>query len=205
MSMVALLGAVKQNLQSLLGVTPGVDTGDIFCDVTDEGQPKPNSGQVFFGIVGVGMSNASEQALDEYYDFDVVVTLRAGYVPEDRIGNQLILLALSSPLVGGLWALTEEVRAGWESGSYGLHMNYHVLDLAGGTTGNVTWTGGNAYSLPNTVNGFIEPPVFLRAQYLGAKGPDWFYAEGADPATTGVACKLSFGKARRVQVIESSS
>lgn len=214
MSMAALLNATKAYIQTtILSLTPGVDSADIYCDVTEEGQPKPNSGQLFYGLVGRSITNDSDASLDEYYAFDVTITLRTGYVPDDRIGNQLIIAALAggtSDPPGGIWALTELLRAGWRQASNtgGLHMNYQILSLAGGTP----WTsaGGyvpQSYSLPNTVNGFIEPAKFKSATYLGAKDPDWFHAvvdPNADPIA-GVAVKLSFERARRKQVIESSS
>lgn len=190
MSMVSLLNATKTAVQSMLGLTAGIEADDV-CDITDDGSPKPSSGQVFYGIVGNSFSNTYDLGLDETYDFEIIITLRAGYSPEDRTGSELLLKpqTVNQPNTGGLWARVEALRAH-------LHMN-DLLRIDANT--NAT------YGIGNAANGFVVPPVFLGAQYLGAKSPDWFSAEGADDAITGVAAKLTFGRAERVQTIESET
>ena len=79
---------------------------------------------------------------------------------------------------GGAWTLALKVRGV-------LHMSYEVRSLALAANGEVD---------------FVEPPCFLSATQLPAKGPDWFWAEptGSSSDPTGIAIELSFGKARRV-------
>lgn len=82
---------------------------------------------------------------------------------------------------GGAWNLALRCRAA-------LHMSYAAMALA--TAADATFVA-------------TEPPVFLSGKYLGAKGPDWFWADargdGRDP--TGIAVELSFGKVRRITYI----
>jgi hypothetical protein len=199
MSMVALLGATKQTIQTMLGLTAGAQVGDQTVDITDEGQPKPMSGDVFYGIIGNGFSNSSDQYLkEEDYGVDIIITMRTDVIPSDQIGNAVLTALKTTTNTGGLWARVEELRA------Y-LNMNYDLLDLAGGTLVSKVWTGGQTYSIPSNRNGFWHPLQFTRATYLGVKGPDWFWAEGRDPAPTGVAARVSFGYAARTQTIESQA
>lgn len=163
------------------GGTWFVTTRDAIVDVTDDGRPKPHSGQKFYGIVGTNFSNSARESLDEEYSVEIVVTLRAGYVPAHQIDD---LITGST----GLWALVEVIRAH-------VHMNYVIMWDA---NENATY-GCNPAAAEN---GFVQPLRFSGAEYLGAKGPDWFGAEGHDDAITGVAAKLRFDFARRVQVIE---
>jgi hypothetical protein len=200
MSMVAILGATKQTIQAMLGLTPGVDSADIICDITPQGMPKSNSGQVFYGIVGSSASNSQDLSIDETYRCFVVITLRAGLAPLDRNGNAVLMALKNGVNTGGLWARAEELRAGPATG--GLHMNGAVIDLAGGTTGSHTWTGGQPYSIPSTENGFVHPWAYESMEYLGEKGPDWFSCEDRSEVS-GVAVKVNFHLAQRVQTIES--
>lgn len=173
------------------------------CDVTIDGEPKPDSGQIFYGIVGRGFRNASQESRDDLHSVEIIITLRAGEFPVDRIGGSLIAAAKSGNNTGGLWARVEELAA------Y-LHMRYSVLDLVGGSYGAGNWTGGQSYSLATSVNGFVQPLSFSGAEYLGEKGPEWFWAhlpktDYPDDTPSGLAAKLSFDFARRVQTIESQS
>ena len=164
-----------------------VTTRDAIVDVTEEGRPKPHSGQKFYGIVGTNFSNSARESLDEEYSVEITVTLRAGYAPVDQIDDLL------TTATTGLWALVEALRAH-------VNMNYVILWDA---TQNASY--GCDPAAAGGENGFVQPLRFAGAEYLGAKGPDWFGAEGHDDAITGVAAKLRFDFARRVQVIEEQS
>lgn len=82
---------------------------------------------------------------------------------------------------GGAWNLALRCRAA-------LHMSYDAMALA---------TAADAAFVAT------EPPVFLSGEYLGGKGPDWFWAEptGSERDPTGIAVELSFGRVRRIQYI----
>ncbi len=161
--------------------------------VSLDGQPPPFSGQKFLVIHPGEFSNSDQNYLEETYGVRATLTLRAGVVPEDRIGANLLTLATT-----GLYALIERLRAG-------LHMDYTLLQIAGGTVGGSALSGGQSYSLAATVNGFHEPLMFQNCSAPEPKGPDWFWAEGQDDAITGVAVILSFGGAKRLQTIESQA
>jgi hypothetical protein len=181
----SLLLATKTRIQDFLGLAAD-STRDSVCDITEDGAPKPNSGQAFYGIVGNEFGNQSTTSLDEEYRIKVVITLRAGYSPDDKVGTEILTKATT-----GLWARVEALRAH-------LHMNE---TLRADANTNATY-GCNPIG---TENGFVQPLRFSGARYIGAKGPDWFSAEGQDDAVTGVAAELSFDFARRVQVIEDHS
>jgi hypothetical protein len=207
MSMIALTGGVKDTIQTMLGLTLNADASNAVCDITSEGQPKPVSGQIFYGIIGNSFANDSSQCRDDAYALEVIITLRADYCPADRAGSELLMKLKSGTNTGGLWARVDELAAA-------INMVYGVIDKAGGSfatgaTGNgqagKSWTGGNAYSLSYTANGFVQPLRFARAEYLGVKGPDWFWCESNGDPMSGVAAKLSFDFARRVQTLESQS
>ncbi len=127
---------------------------------------------------------------------EITITRRVAYMPVDR-GKTPLLEA-----VDALHRLIEQIAAK-------VHMNYKILDLAGGTTVDHTWTGGQPYSLPDTVNGFAEPLYFKGcAGKTEKKGPEWFWAEAAenvDNAPLGIARALIFGDAARYQTVESQS
>lgn len=205
MSMTALAGAVRETIQTMLGLntTPnanGMVIADLTCDLTSEGQPKPASGQVFYGIVLEGMSSNSTMDLDRDFRLKVIITLRSDYSPVDRTGTELLLKAKTTANTGGLWARVEELI---DKDQGGLHLNYSVLDKAGGSYGGGVWTGGKSYSLANTVNGFAQPLAFRSAIYLGVKGPDWFWGDSAGEGSvySGVAAEVVFAFARRIQVV----
>lgn len=187
MSMRALLIATRTAILDHLGVAANDPKRFLICDVTDDGRPKPASGQVFYGLVGGSISNSQAQCLDEFYDLRVLITLKAGYSPTDKLGQELLLSAGAPGVAnsGGLWSRAEKLR------SY-LHMRYSVIDAA-----NVEITAA--------ANGFVRPLTFLGASYLGVRGPEWFDAEAQDDPTAGVVMELRFGNAQRIQVIESQT
>ena len=84
---------------------------------------------------------------------------------------------------GKVWVLAEQVRAK-------VHMSYDL-------TARVTQANADVK--------FVEPPVFLGATYLGPQGPSWFWAEGQQDDASGIAVRLRFGRARRVQYIDDQT
>lgn len=192
--MSALQMAMKTAIQSFLGLTPGVDVADDTCDITPGGMPKANSGQIFYGIVGDegGFNNDADASLDERYDLDVIITLRSDYCPPDRAGVELFVSNgtnnVDATTTIGLWPRAQALRAKF-------HMNYTVMNDANTNA---------AYGIGAGANGFDEPLKFRGARGLGSKGPDWFMAQG-DRDWSGVAVRVSFGGARRVQKIEAET
>ncbi len=175
MSMNAIIAGVVKHLRSKSGL--GLD--DRMCDEQLDGQPPPNAGQLYYGVHSGswnGSSQESGETLDEYYGVNVTITLRIGNVPTDRRG----VVAIRD-----LRKKAAECRAM-------LHMSYATINYA------------NAHEeITSANNGFIEPLVFQNALNEQFRGPDWFWAEGMDnaEANVGVSITLSFGNARRVQVV----
>lgn len=176
MSLRALLRGVRDTIRTTYTLD---ETG---CQVTPDGKPDPVCGEWFYAVHPGGTSNAARNYLDERADFYVTLTRRAGFSPEDRIGEEVLLDN------AGILARADQLKAL-------LHMEYPVMDAA-----NALIPGFGV-----TVNGFVEPPGFLRLDYLGPKGPDWFWAEGYDPAPSGIAVQLAFGGARRIQDTRSDT
>lgn len=190
MSMAVLLQAVRDRVKAILS------WDDSQVNVALDGQPPPFSGQQFAVVHPGALVNSAMNYLDEKYDVSITVTLRSDYSPPDRLGAEILVKATT-----GLYATVEALRAG-------LHMDYTgTLGLCGGSYGAGVWAGGQSYSLPATVNGFVEPLMFQRAGKPEPKGPDWFWAAGedGDEATTGVAVQIDLVGARRIQKIEQAT
>jgi len=149
------------------------------CEVQPDGRPVPIAGQEFWAVHPGGAGNAGRSYLDERVDLLVTLTVRTGVPPQDRIGVNVMLDE------NGALAKAEKLRAF-------LHSNYDVMAAANDLIG-------------AAAAGFAEPLMFKRLTYLGPKGPDWFFADGTDDSTTGVAFELAFGDARRVQGIETAA
>lgn len=185
MSLRALLKGVRAAIQAAYSLDA---TG---CDITPDGRPPPVAGQRFLAVHPGGLGNSTQNMLDERADLLVTITDRTGVAPWDRIGSNILVDD------NGTLAKAEAVRVL-------INMSYDVIGRANlvipGTAAYVAANGGSA-----TVNGFIEPLICQGLRYLGPKGPDWFFAEGSDPAVTGVAVQLSFGRARRVQDVSTAT
>ncbi len=155
-----------------------------------DGQPPAVAGE-FFPVVHPGMAeNDADLSLEEYFDVSVTLNLRVAYSPFDRHGAEVMTKATT-----GLYAKAELLRVG-------LHMDYVLMGYCGG----LDRTGGKAYSLPATVNGFVEPLKYRRMLPPRRVGPEWWWAEpNEDALPAGVALQIDFGRARRQQTIESAT
>lgn len=178
----ALLLAVSAKIQTVTGL------GEKNVGVQEDGQPPAFSGELYIAVHPGEFSNApdddaGETALNETYSVEVTISRRAGFLPQDRVGAQVITLAST-----GLYARAEAIRVG-------LHMQYDYIIGAGANTAN-TLIGASE-------NGFIKPLKFRRCSRPLRKGPDWFGAEKSSAG--GKALVLSFDGAHRVQVLEEMS
>jgi hypothetical protein len=193
MSMTALLGAVKARLQAALAL------GEGHVGVQVGGQPPPFNGDLYIALDGSGFDNRDQigQSLDESYGLELTLTIRCAHIPTDRTAAAVLL-----KIATGLWDRVAVIRKA-------IHMNYTVLDLAGGSYGSSTWTGGEPYSLASTINGFVEPLRFGRVQKPQWKFSDWLWSAEPQSKQVGprvpqaVAVMMTFGGARRCQTIES--
>lgn len=171
MSLNALINGVVKHLRSKSGL--GLD--DRMCGEQIDGQPPPNAGQLYYGVhESSWTANDTDDALDEYFGVNVTITLRMGNVPADRRGLVVV----------------HDLRKKARECVAMLHKNYAVLDFANAEIGAAD-------------NGFIEPLLFQNALNTQVRGPDWFWAEGSDNADSnvGVSITLTFGGARRIQVV----
>lgn len=84
---------------------------------------------------------------------------------------------------GGAWALALRVRAV-------IHMKPEIPVTLG---------------VADPTFQVTEFPVFRSGSYIGPVGPDWFWAEGVEPAPTGIAVALNFDGIRRIQYIDEQS
>lgn len=176
MSMEALLLAVRDRLRT------ECDYADAQCDVQPDGRVPPPAGQVYVSVHPAGFRNTAEYdlGLDEAYDVTVTLTMRAGWLPRDRVGTQQ-----TARPSAGLYARAAAIRAA-------LHMAYAVTAAANEAIG-------------DDENGFVEPLRFSSCSAPQEKGPEWFGAEGDATPAAGYAVELRFVGARRVQVIEEQS
>lgn len=191
MSMGVLLQAVRDRLKTALGLD------DTKIDINETGRPPAFAGEEFWVVHPGAFNNTSVQSLDERYDVSVTYNRRTEYAPDDRSEDWLVAKT------AGVYDRVATARAA-------LHMDYGTLDLCGGTKSDTVtaWTGGQAYSLPNTVMGFREPLFFSMAHAPADKGPEWFWAEPADEGSSpvgGVAVQMDFLGARRTQNITGQS
>lgn len=175
--------AMLQGLRDALRTSLSLDaTG---CQVTADGKPDPMCGEWFVAVHPGGTSNTQRNYLDETADCYVTITRRTGFTPQDRIGEEAVFDLLD---------YASRVKAL-------IHMEYPVMDRADALiVGTAEYAAANGGAV--TTNGFIEPLGFRSQQYLGPKGPDWFWAEGVDDATTGLAVQLSFAGARRISATD---
>lgn len=177
MSMESLLIAVRDRLRDQLDLTPEQ------CEVQPDGQPMPMSGEEFFAVHPGDWRNedVNPLSLEEVFDVSVTLTRKAGYLPTDRVGTELV-----TKFTLGLYARAAAVRRA-------IHADYNLLDAA-----NLQINEDSGA----TENGFIEPLSFRSGSTPMAKGPDWFWSDDENDPPAGYAIELRFGGARRKQVIE---
>jgi hypothetical protein len=150
------------------------------CEVQPDGYPHPAAGEVFYAVHPGYVNQDLDTCMDESYEVKVTITAKTGQAPLDRWGTRILTLAST-----GLYARAEAVRAL-------LHMNETVRASANTTIGAQD-------------NGFTET---LRYRGMGPptpRGPEWFSAEDESVPPAGLSLELTFGGARRVQVIEEQS
>src|SRR6185312_7222743 len=86
----ALLFAVRDALRK-----PAFGFDARSCDVRVDGRPKPISGDIYLAIHQAPSTSDMDNALDEYFAFDLALTHRVT-VPLDRVGDQELALKLAS-------------------------------------------------------------------------------------------------------------
>lgn len=186
MSMDALLYAVKD---LVLQQDFGWDARTL--DVMQDGKPPPKTANWFCAVHQAGERGDMLNALDEYYDFTLTLTLAVSGKPRDRWGyllatRQVRTLARES----GFNARAQQLKDF-------LHMNWAVVAQA-----NVLLS--EWYAQRYIVYGFAEPAHWAGTEKPEAVGGDWL---GADTSAADVAitAEISFEGARRLQAITTYS
>ncbi len=157
------------------------------CTIMADGHPPPRCGNVFVAVHQRGQSGHMMNALDEFYGWDVTLTMRVT-IPLDRVGEQLLSKKLAAEVARttGFNYRAEQVKTL-------LHMNWGMLQDANNNLVEL-------YPQAPTIYGFCEPaqstsmddPVFV--------GGEWFSAE-PDAQDLGLKAALHFDRARRLQAI----
>lgn len=178
MSMQALLRGVESYLAQYVPLTPG-EVG-----VRLRGRPPASGGQVYYGIYptryGRGPSPDQILGIDSLYGFGVAITLRTGYIPDDRIPEVALLNDDT-----GIYARVSQLI-------YLLHVYRHSLLCE-----------INKFIVPSGADPFVEP---FEWEYADPEprweGPDWFSADPTQPDLDkyyGLVTEVRFTGGRRLQ------
>jgi hypothetical protein len=117
--------------------------------------------------------------LDSTYGFTVALTLRTGFVPDDRVPSTVLLAETT-----GMWARVEQLL-------YWLHVQRHALLCY---INNRLPAGSQPLIEPFDWQGTDAEPRW--------EGPDWFSADPTGPDSTkfyGLVCESRFLGGRRLQ------
>ena len=176
----ALLTAVRDSIREVLSYSEAT------CELMDAGNPPPRCGDYFVAVHPGGPTSAMMNALNEYFDFSLTLTMRTTNVPLDRVGDRLLVKKLAETT--GFNARADLLRAF-------CHMNWDFLAIAN----NLMVERANALGAA-VVYGFCEPAHFSSMDFPVLVGGEWFSNPESD---TDIALKaeLRFEGARRLQPI----
>lgn len=176
-SMQALMRGIESYLTQYVPLTPG-EVG-----VRLRGRPPASGGQVYYGIYptrhGRGPSVDQILGIDSVFGFSVALTIRTGYIPEDRIPEVALL---KDDL--GIYARLDRLILL-------LHVYRHAVLCE-----------VNKF-LPTGSDPFVEP---FEWEYTDPEprweGPDWFSADPTQPDLSqyyGLVTEIRFTGGRRLQ------
>jgi hypothetical protein len=170
----ALLFAVRDAVRGA-----GFGYGIRECEIMPDGHPQPRCGNVFVSVYQGAYRSTMDNALNEYYGWNLTLTMRVN-VPWDRIGDQLLAQKLARKI--GFNARCAVLRGF-------LHMNWSLLQPA------------NQYLLDvnpdaTLVYGFSEPARFRSGDVPVLVGGEWFAAE-PEATDVGLKAELRFEDCRR--------
>jgi hypothetical protein len=173
----ALLFAIRDTVRDVLGYDART------CDVRPDGEPPPRCGDVFVAVHQGPSSNDMMNALNEYYDWSVTLSMRVT-VPQDRIGDQLLARKLADAV--GFNARAHRLKVL-------LHMNWLMLGVANNYLVTLETDAEVVYA-------FAEPAHFADMDIPALIGGEWFGAKGGD--NTGLVAELRFARCRRFQALQ---
>lgn len=193
MSQRALLLSVRNRLRDTVA-NGGLAYANAECEVMFDGQPPPNAPERFIAVhAGTWTARGDTEGLDETYGIMVTVTVRTAKSPIDKTAPNLLVGSTGGQLDVLLEAIRAKLHKDPGPRSSTDTSQYPVLAVANTTIG-------------ASDNGFVEPLVFTDGGQPEAKGPDWFHADSDNWSGSirhvGIAQTLTFGGARRIQVIE---
>tara|TARA_B100000949_G_scaffold148547_1_gene130512 strand:+ start:248 stop:790 length:543 start_codon:yes stop_codon:yes gene_type:complete len=176
MSMARLLIATRDQLWSAISVLDETN-----CGINPDGQPPPFAGQLYVSVHGTEwtVGGMVDGGLDEEFGIACTVTMRAGFTPDDRMGDSLYI-KLATGLEDLVRKIIVEIRTS----------RWIILNAA------------NAL-MPDDLDGFVEP---LRWLGVNAEprivGPEWFHAApDVNNPTSGLSMEVRLDKARRIQAL----
>lgn len=180
----ALLFAVRDAIRTRRGYQDAAHC-EIVAD--QEGSPPARCGDWFAAVHQGSYRSVMDNALDEYFGFNVTLTMRSD-VPVDRMGDQFLAKRIAAqPGPGGSPSFNQRTNA---LAAF-LHMNWGVLGVA------------NNYLIEleqeaETVYGFSEPGRFRSGEVPVFVGGAWFSSEPGDgDDTLGLKATLRFEDCRR--------
>jgi hypothetical protein len=157
------------------------------CTIMADGRPPPRCGEVFVAVHQHGQMGDMMNALDEYYGWDVTLTMRVT-IPLDRVGEQLLSKNLAADVARkiGFNYRAQQLKTL-------LHMNWFLLQDANNNLVEL-------YPQAPVVYGFAEPAQFVNMDDPDFVGGAWFSAK-VDSDDIGLMAALHFDRARRLQPI----
>jgi hypothetical protein len=185
MSLRALELAVRDQLRN--PSPAGLGYAASVCDITGpDGQPPPRCGELFVGVVGTDKSGTTTTCAEDEYGVTVVVSMRLGKIPFDRVGAELLAKARA-----GLNDVCDAIAAVMAN------QQYAVLAAANAI---INATDGGPW------DGFCEPLFSCMPSAAELVSGDWFEAgKQAASKYSGVRKRLRFGQARRIQKLGNVS
>lgn len=170
----ALLEAVANKIASLDGV------GKALVDVRDDGRPPATAGEWFYSVHAGDMIGNATECIDVTFPVLVTISRRAGFTPNDRVGQEVIRKARTG-MYARIWAVIEALHGQWD----------YMIPASDDTTANGI--------IGATEQGFCETLAFETASKPREVDGSWFAAEGA--GAIGYESTLTFAKARIVKPI----
>jgi len=171
MAYASLLYATKEFLIDNL-VFDKKKLNENMCDVTVDGRPPTNCGEIFVAIHPGGFRGNNPEILDAIHSMYITVTFRCAKTPFDRVGMKVIV---DQTLGMGDFVQTIVQYVG---------MNYQILNMA------------NSRIDPQ-LNRWVEPLRFSSASPPRFVGGEWFHANNAQEEA--LTQTITFGEARRTQ------
>lgn len=173
MSYASLLFATKQFLIDTL-TYDNKHFDETMCDVTVDGRPPSNCGEVFVAVHAGGFRGNNPEILDAFHSLNITLTFRCADTPFDRLGMNVIVQ--QSLGMGELCQKIVEI----------VGFNYEILRIANDR-------------IPTDVNRWVEPLRFSSATPPRLVGGEWFHANDPNAREEALVQSISFGEARRVQ------